>query len=177
MHTPLVVYDPDPAADGTRGSDNDALVESIDLAPTFVGAAGGPPLDHIFEGRSLLPLLRGAPGEWRDAAVSELDYSFRRAGLELQVPQDRARAWMMRSKRWKYVLYEGFRPQLFDLENDPRELVDRGADPALASVRAEYDERLFEWARNRRSRITISNEDVAKRVDTHKRRGIIIGEW
>jgi arylsulfatase A-like enzyme len=80
--------------------------------------------------------------EWRDAAVSELDYSFRRAGLDLQVPADKARAWMIRSKKWKYVFYEGFRPQLFDLENDPRELVDRGADPALASVRAEYDERL-----------------------------------
>ena len=177
VHTPLVVYDPDPAADGARGSDNDALVESIDLAPTFVRAAGGPLLDHIFEGRSLLPLLRSAPAEWRDAAVSELDYSFRRAGLDLQVPADKARAWMMRSKRWKYVRYEGFRPQLFDLENDPRELVDRGADPSLASVRAEYDERLFEWARNRRMRITMSNEDVAKRADTHKRRGITFGEW
>ncbi len=109
--------------------------------------------------------------------MSELDYSFRRAGLDLQVPADKARAWMIRSKKWKYVFYEGFRPQLFDLENDPRELVDRGADPALASVRAEYDERLFEWARNRRTRITMSNEDVAKRADTHKRRGITIGEW
>jgi len=177
VHTPLVVYDPDPAADGARGSDNDALVESIDLAPTFVRAAGGPLLDHIFEGRSLLPLLRSAPAEWRDAAVSELDYSFRRAGLDLQVPADKARAWMMRSKRWKYVRYEGFRPQLFDLENDPRELVDRGADPSLASVRAEYDERLFEWARNRRTRITMSNEDIAKRADSYKRRGITIGEW
>jgi arylsulfatase A-like enzyme len=177
VRTPLVIYDPDPAADGARGSDNDALVEAIDLAPTFVRAAGGPALDHIFEGRSLLPLLRGVPTEWRDAAVSELDYSFRRAGLDLQVPPDKARAWMMRSKRWKYVHYEGFRPQLFDLENDPRELVDRGADPALASVRDEHDERLFEWARNRRTRITMSNEDVVKRADTYKRRGITIGEW
>ncbi len=109
--------------------------------------------------------------------MSELDYSFRRAGLDLQMPPDKARAWVMRSKRWKYVLYEGLQPQLFDLENDPRELVDRGADPALATVRAEYDERLFEWARNWRTRITLSNDDVAKRADTHRRRGIIIGEW
>ena len=177
VRTPLVVYDPDPAADGTRGSDNDALVEAIDLAPTFVRAAGGPALDHIFEGRSLLPLLRGdarrmARCGGERARLFVPPRRPRSAGAAGQ-----ARAWMMRSKRWKYVLYEGFRPQLFDLENDPRELVDRGADPALASVRAEYDERLFEWARNRRMRITISNEDVAKRADTHKRRGIIFGEW
>ena len=177
VRTPLVVYDPDPAADAARGSDCDELVESIDLAPTFVEAAGGAVPDHVLEGRSLLPLLRGGLSGWRDAAVSELDYSFRRASFELKVPPDRARAWMVRSARWKYIFYEGFRPQLFDLENDPQELTDRGADPALASLRAEFQDRLFEWARNRRMRITISNAAVAKRAGTARDRGIIIGEW
>src|SRR5690606_19778893 len=64
---PLIVYDPDKAADATRGSTDARLVEAIDLAPTFVEFAGGAPASHILEGRSLLPLLREANGadEWR----------------------------------------------------------------------------------------------------------------
>ena len=62
------------------------------------------------------------------------------------------------------MFYEAFRPQR---SNDPRELSDLGADPAFAAVRADLHERLFQWARNRRSRITISDADVAKRTDTH----------
>ncbi|MCB0161414.1 MAG: sulfatase-like hydrolase/transferase, partial [Caldilineaceae bacterium] len=35
IRTPLIVYDPGPEADATRGSASTALVEAIDLAPTF----------------------------------------------------------------------------------------------------------------------------------------------
>lgn len=175
---PMILYDPDPAADATRGTASSAFVEAIDLVPTFVEAVEGPKLDHILEGHSLLALTRNtASSPWRDQAVSELDYSFRRARIDLDVPPDGARAYMVRTARWKYVFYEGFRPQLFDLESDPRELVDRGADPALEPVRQEMKERLFEWSRTRKSRITMSNDDVVKRTDTHRRRGIFIGEW
>lgn len=40
------------------GSESDALVEYVDVAPTFVELAGGAP-PEVLEGRSLLPLLRG----------------------------------------------------------------------------------------------------------------------
>jgi arylsulfatase A-like enzyme len=46
----------------------DELVESIDLAPTFLAAVGAHPAEqaHRLEGRSLLPFLRGnAPETWR----------------------------------------------------------------------------------------------------------------
>lgn len=177
VRIPLILYDPDPRADATRGSASAAFVEAIDLAPTFVEAANGPDLSHIFEGRSLLPLLRNGGGDWRDGVVSELDYSFRRARIDLDVAPARARAYMLRTERWKYVLYEGFRPQLFDLAEDPRELSDRGADPAVESVRRELHERLFEWARSRKSRITVSDSDILRRADTHRSRGVVIGEW
>ena len=47
---PLIVIDPSAAADGTRGTVCDALVEAIDLAPTFIDYFGGKPPDHILEG-------------------------------------------------------------------------------------------------------------------------------
>ena len=59
MKVPLIVYDPSPDADAARGTVCDALVESIDLVPTFVEIAGGTPRDEWLEGRSLMPFLRG----------------------------------------------------------------------------------------------------------------------
>ncbi|WP_281985000.1 sulfatase-like hydrolase/transferase [Thalassorhabdomicrobium marinisediminis] len=37
---PLIVVDPDPAVDATRGTVNSDLVEAIDLIPTLIDAAG-----------------------------------------------------------------------------------------------------------------------------------------
>ena len=81
---PLIVVDPRPAADATRGSVESRLVESVDLVPTILDALGLPAPAHRLEGASLLPLLHGrAPTGWRDFVYSELDYSFRHARLAL----------------------------------------------------------------------------------------------
>ncbi|TIT75251.1 MAG: DUF229 domain-containing protein, partial [Mesorhizobium sp.] len=48
---PMIVYDPRPEADATRGTTSDALVEMIDLAPTFLDYFGGRARPHILEGR------------------------------------------------------------------------------------------------------------------------------
>jgi arylsulfatase A-like enzyme len=178
VHIPLIVYDPDAAADGARGSVSAELVEAIDLAPTFVEAVGGAVPGHVLEGRSLLPVTRGAgAGAAREAVFSECDYAFRAARLELGVEPAKARAYMVRTERWKYAFYEGFRPQLFDLAGDPCELNDLGADSQFESVRRELEQRLFAWARHRRSRVTISDTEIEKRTNTHKERGFPFGVW
>ncbi len=178
VRIPLIVYDPDPGADATRGTAQPAFAEAIDLIPTFIEAAGGAPGDARLEGRSLMPLLRGSPpDDWRDAVFSEADYAFRAARRALGLAADRARAFMIRTDDWKYVLYEGFPPQLFDLRNDPSERVDLGRDPALADTRSEHHERLFAWLRARRTRRTIDNAAVDARTGNAKKRGILIGVW
>ena len=119
---PMIIYDPRAAADATRGSTCDALVESIDLAATFVEVAGGEVPDHIIEGRSLLPWLRGETPEWRDFVISEFDYSPTPQAVRLDVEPRDARLYMIFDGRWKMMHAEGgFRPMLFDLENDPEE--------------------------------------------------------
>ena len=67
---------------------------------------------------------------------------------------------MVRDKRWKYVHCEGFRPMLFDLETDPQELNDLGADPAYEAERARLADAIFTWARKHHSRITVTPERV-----------------
>ena len=87
---PLIVIDPSRAADSTRGTVSDALVEAIDLAPTFIDYFGGKPPDHILEGRSLMPLLHGeTPADWRKVVFSEYDYAMQDVRAEAE-PADRA---------------------------------------------------------------------------------------
>lgn len=177
VRVPMIVYCPDSAADGTRGMTDTRLVEAIDLVPTFLAAVGGSPQPHRLEGRSLLPLLYGEAPEWRDACFSEFDYAFREARQMLKLPPDRARGYMVRTERWKYIAYEGFRPQLFDLAADPDEFEDLGESPDHEPVRSEMAARLFEWLRRRAVRTTISHEDVERRTGNAKARGILFGVW
>lgn len=177
VKVPLIVYDPDPDADPARGTVCDELVESIDLAATFIEVAGGTVPSHIVEGRSLVPFLRGRmPEEWRSFAVSEYDYSSHGVAGKLgQAPKD-CRLFMIATKRWKFTHCEGgYRPMLFDLQNDPDELVDLGGDPAYTEVMEEMYGNLFRWARRSAQRTTISDEEIEARKKTSDRTGILLG--
>jgi arylsulfatase A-like enzyme len=141
---------------------------------------GGEAQPHRLEGRSLSPLLRGnggAPVEWRDAAIAEADYAWRAARWTLDRGPADSRAFMVRTDRWKYIHYEGFAPQLFDLDEDPGELNDLGACPDHAERRAELHDRLFAWLRQRRLRTTMTDDEVANRTDKSVQRGFLIGVW
>ena len=177
VRIPMIVYDPDPAADATRGAVDDRLVEAIDLVPTFVEALDGEVQRHRMEGRSLKPLLHDDAKDWRDAVFSEGDYAWRHARLYLDLPPEETRSFMVRTADWKYIHYENFRPQLFDPNEDPDELVDLGESAAHDAVRDEMHERLFAWMRKRRLRTTMSDEQVASVTGTGKQRGYFIGVW
>ncbi len=178
LRIPMIVYDPDHAADASRGTTDDRFVEAIDLIPSFVDALGGPSADHVLEGRSLVPVLRGrANGEWRDAVFSEADYAFRGARHTLNRAPDAARAFMVRTEQWKYVSYDGYHPQLFDCLNDPKELQDLGTSDAHADVCATLEARLMLWLRQRRNRTTIPFDAVERQTDTAKDRGYLFGVW
>ena len=175
---PLIIYDPSSAADGTRGSVCDELVESIDCAATFIAAAGGDVPDHIVEGRSLLPFLHGeAPDDWREFAISEYDYSLTHAAAKLGTKPRDCRLFMVADKQWKLMHAEGgFRPMLFDLENDPNELDDlckdgRAPDDVLDLM---YD-RLGRWARRMSQRVTKSDQDLKDMNGRSGRRGVLLG--
>jgi arylsulfatase A-like enzyme len=176
---PLIVIDPSPEADATRGTVNDALVEAIDLAPTFIEFFGGKAPDHILEGRSLMPWLRGELPDWRSHVFSEYDYAMQDVRLMLNQPIERCRLFMVFDGRWKYIHASGFRPMLYDLQTDPQEFADRGADPSCADVVTRLQAALFDWALHPKGHITTTNEKIAAYADKQLqvKGGILIGIW
>ncbi len=180
VKVPLIIYDPSPAADATRGSVCDDLVEAIDLAPTFLQLAGGDPAQqaHRLEGRSLLPLMRGErPPSWRRFTVSEYDYAMQPAAQKLGVAPADARLFMIADKRWKLIHAIGFRPMLFDLASDPDELHDLGADPAHAGECERLEAALAQWGLRQSQRTTRSDQQILNARGKTARRGILIGVW
>ena len=172
---PLLVHDPRPAADATRGTVSDHLVEGIDLAPTFVDYFGGNDQPHIMEGRTLTPLLHAIPTQWRNYCVSEYDYSTRDARRDVGVDQNDARLVMVFDGRYKYIHVEHMRPMLFDLQSDPQEVTDLANDPAYKEHIQRLSEYHFQWTRQHHNRITRSAEVVEHMTDGKEPPGIYIG--
>ena len=125
----------------------------------------------------LLPLLRGEDVPWRKYAISEYDYSVSQtAGVLKQEPRD-ARLFMVTDGRWKYMHAIGFRPMLFDLEGDPDELNDLGADPAFAPEYERLDAALRHWQFRLSQRTTRSEAQIKGMRGRSLRRGVLIGVW
>jgi arylsulfatase A-like enzyme len=181
MRVPFIVVDPSPLAHATRGTTSSSLVESVDVVPTILDALGLPVPTHRIEGRSLLSLTRGAsPADppWRDCVFGQLDYAWREARHVLQRRPDECKGFMVRDERYKYMHWQGYSCQLFDLKEDPDELHDLGLHPAHASTRADMQARLFQWFRDARRRTTESDAQVEARTHAHERMmGILIGRW
>lgn len=176
VKVPLIIHDPSEAADATRGTVCDELVESIDLAATFIAAAGGEVPDHIVEGRSLLPFLHGEePDNWREFAISEFDYSATPMSANLGLQPRDSRLFMVADKRWKFWHSEGgFRPMLFDMENDPDELTDLAKQPGHDAIIEMMYDRLGRWARRFSQRTAISDPQILAARGKSTRKGVLI---
>jgi arylsulfatase A-like enzyme len=176
---PLIIYDPSPEADATRGTVSDALVEAIDLAPTFLDVAGGEPVPHIMEGQSLLPILHGEATEThRDVVICQFDYSHTPLADKLGVSVPEAVMFMVANRKWKLIHCDGgFPPILFDLENDPDELVDLGTSNTHAPVIAEMYEHLAKWGRRQSQRQTQSQQWIFDSRTNRTATGVVLGAW
>ena len=104
----------------------DRVVSALDLNATMLEALGAEPLPGS-HGRSLLGLLGGRQTDWEDQAFCEYCVY---------------EGWTTRIIRrgdWKLVYYHGYRPQLFNLREDPDEVADRNGDPACAALARDSD--------------------------------------
>ncbi|OXM16320.1 sulfatase-like hydrolase/transferase [Paenibacillus herberti] len=105
------------------------VYNTLDLPPTMLEWLNLP-VPEEFHGRSLLPLLEEQPPEdWRTSVVCT--YNGQQFGLYVQR--------MIRTSTWKYIWNPTDLDELYDLVNDPNELINRIADPqcgeTLSSLR------------------------------------------
>ena len=132
------------------------------------------------DGRALQPILHGdTPEDWRSYVISEYDYAFMNARIDLDKPPRECWLRMVFDGRYKYVLSDGYRPMLFDLETDPNEFIDLGDNPAFEGERIQLERLLFEWALKPRQRVTVP-DGMLENVDVQRNiaeAGILIGYY
>lgn len=145
------------------GSRFDHLAEAVDLTATLQDLAGIES-GHDHFGTSLLPLLRGEVSSHKDAvfcegghlshetqalemvtAYSSLLCYHQKAAIQTDNRDSVCKSVMVRSGRWKFVMRLTDQNELYDLEADPREMVNLAADPEHASVVGELTNRIARW--------------------------------
>lgn len=148
VKAPLIVFD-GRMAESKKGRREDALISSVDMAPTMLALAGVK-APSIMQGRDFSRILHQVQdkSEWRDAALMEnlfLVDLFRSKGKPnvLEINQkvidgnESYRSRGVRSKRWKYFIYYEHDPvieELYDLEKDPQEQNNLVNNPEHADV-------------------------------------------
>jgi arylsulfatase A-like enzyme len=116
----------------TPGRVVDEVVSTLDLAATFYAYAGLPKPEEM-QGRSLRPLLEGKDAP-RDVAYSEWYVHPSRCGVPLQL-----RTVRTKTHKCTFELDSGA-GELYDLVNDPEEMVNRFDDPAYAKTRQALED-------------------------------------
>jgi arylsulfatase A-like enzyme len=108
-------------------SDHDAFVSLLDLAPTFLDAAGVD-IPEEYDGASLFDI--------------DADHDRNTARAEFHGHQFPYEQRMLRDGRYKLVLNERDTAELYDLEEDPNELDNKIGNPAYGAVAERLYDRL-----------------------------------
>lgn len=111
-----------------RGKVVDVPVSHVDCAPAILDAAGATPIGPL-SGHSLFDIANGATPA-------------RPVLCEYHAIGSSSGGFMLRHGRYKYCHYVGWPPQLFDLDQDPEELVDRADDAGHAGILRQCEARL-----------------------------------
>jgi arylsulfatase A-like enzyme len=151
FHIPLIIRDPRPSADSSRGSVVSDFSENVDLMPTLMDAIGAETPIQC-DGRSLMPFLHGkASSNWRTQAHWEFDFRNaaddsmeRRLGLTMH----QCAMNVIRDHRYKYVHFTRLPPLFFDRADDPDEFVNRANDPPYLPLVLEFAQMLLSWRMN-----------------------------
>lgn len=145
MRMPLIVRHPGITIPGSVSAE---LVANIDFAPSIVSMAGLE-IPSGMQGESILPLLKGEkPEDWREAVY----YRYWQHLLHRDVTAH----YGIRTKTHKLIYFHGqpcgitdYPPvspswELFDLEKDPAEMLNRYGDPAYAPMVNELKQKLLQ---------------------------------
>ncbi|MBC7235930.1 MAG: sulfatase-like hydrolase/transferase [Chloroflexi bacterium] len=135
VHVPLILSWP---GHWQSGLCSDALVELVDLVPTFLDVLGQPIPEKV-QGRSLLPILEGRAAPSHHRAFVRCEYH------DALARPYRSRANMIFDGRYKLVLYHGHEVgELYDLAADPHEFYNLWDEPDLERMRCRLMKQIFD---------------------------------
>ena len=128
IRIPLIVRYPELIKAGSKNSD---MILNIDIAPTLIELAGAEvPAD--MQGMSFVTLLKNENAEWRKSFMYEYFQESYAPGF--------VTATGVRNKKYKYIEYPDMIndiDELYDLENDPGEMINLINSPDHQTVRSE----------------------------------------
>jgi arylsulfatase A-like enzyme len=113
---------------------DDFVSNAVDLPSTILEAAGAA-IPETFQGKSLLPALKGESGTGREDIFAS--YHGNQFGAFSQR--------MVRDRRYKYVWNATDRDEFYDLERDPGELVNRIDEADIQAELARLRKRMSVW--------------------------------
>mgnify|MGYP001818321330 FL=1 len=142
MRVPLLAYIPGLDQPGLVVEE---IVAGIDIGPTMLDIAGVNDMPAQFEGQSLLPLALGEKREdWREDLLYEYYWEF-------NYPMTPT-TFALRGERYKLIQYHGIwdLEELYDLQNDPKEMNNLIDDPEFLEVRVRLRKELHRRLANNR---------------------------
>ncbi|HNT35428.1 MAG TPA: sulfatase-like hydrolase/transferase, partial [bacterium] len=150
-HIPFVLRMPHCWENRCEGTKSRNLVSLADVLPTLLAAAGGSAPAGV-DGQNLVALSRGevAPAPF---LMSRGEPGCQQVGIT--------------DGRWKYIYYtEGAQEQLFDLETDPKELVDLAGNPGFRDEKKRLGREMIQALEGKQTDLIEQGELVKKPMGT-----------
>ncbi|MEM0895637.1 MAG: sulfatase [Verrucomicrobiota bacterium] len=139
IRVPLILYDPR-LPESKRGVRKEDFTLSIDMGATMLDYAGIDVPESV-QGRSVKEIVDGAtPDDWRKAMYYEHHFVPMEA-WNMVIPRNEG----IRTERWKYIQYIDSDPlfeELYDLSQDPNEMMNLATEPAQAERMAGFRSQL-----------------------------------
>lgn len=148
-HIPMIIRDPRPAADKTRGTRVSHFTENVDIMPTLLDSYDLS-IPSQCDGYSLLPFLHNPQTvtNWRTEVHWEYDFREfidNKVEAELGLSQHQCNLSVIRDHRHKYVHFTELPPLFFDLATDQNELNNLAQDPRYLDQVLHYAQKLISW--------------------------------
>jgi arylsulfatase A-like enzyme len=162
-HIPLLIHSPD-----VKPGVCEKFTEHVDIFPTIMELTGQS-VPRQCDGHSLVDQLNhGELHNWRSSAHFEYDFRHSDAENALALGMENACLNVIRDDRYKYVHFADLPELLFDLQNDPQELINIA--PISPEIVAHYAKALLSW-RMQTTDKTLSHMQISRDYGLRDMRG------
>lgn len=146
-HVPFIL-----AGAGAKGQVCERTTEHLDIYPTLVELCGLSGAPATLQGSSVVPLLHDAKAQWNKPAVSQV--------TRPAAPDPAIFGYSMRDERYRYTSWQGTTTgeELYDYQNDPRELTNLARSPAALALKTRLKQQLNEITAARGRKIALGEK-------------------